>query len=169
MNTEAQELFHETQRFRQWWILGLIGLVVLLVWYAFLSQVVFGESFGSEPAPNYIIYVIFALFGVGLPWLFHALKLVTVVESDCLKIRLFPLFSKVVTLADIKSFQVREYRPIKEYGGWGIRMSVDHGMAYTVSGNRGVQLELMDGKQLLVGSQQADRLEDALKQAIHRI
>lgn len=53
---------------------------------------------------------------------------------------------------------VRQYRPILDYGGWGIRWAPGKGWAYTVRGNLGVQLELSDGKRLLVGSQSPEGL-----------
>jgi hypothetical protein len=36
-------------------------------------------------------------------------------------------------------------------------------MAYNVSGNRGVQLELVSGKRILIGSQQAEELAAAIE------
>ena len=39
------------------------------------------------------------------------------------------------------------------------------GKAYNVSGNEGVQLELTNGKRILIGSQRADELADAIKRA----
>jgi TATA-box binding protein (TBP) (component of TFIID and TFIIIB) len=48
-----------------------------------------------------------------------------------------------------------------EYGGWGIKYG-RKGKAYNVSGNRGVQLVFKDGKQLLIGSQRAEELAEAI-------
>jgi hypothetical protein len=39
-------------------------------------------------------------------------------------------------------------------------------MAYIVSGNRGVRIELKDGKEVLVGSQKADELARAIADRI---
>jgi hypothetical protein len=36
-------------------------------------------------------------------------------------------------------------------------------MAYNVSGNRGVEVELTDGRTVMVGSQRADELAGALR------
>mgnify|MGYP001089165244 CR=1 FL=1 len=36
-------------------------------------------------------------------------------------------------------------------------------MAYNVSGDRGVQIELLNGKRLLIGSQQAEELLRAIQ------
>jgi hypothetical protein len=50
------------------------------------------------------------------------------------------------------------FRPIMEYGGWGIRRGAN-GWAYNVSGNRGVRLVFRDGSTFLIGSQRAEELE----------
>ena len=44
---------------------------------------------------------------------------------------------------------MRRYR---EYGGWGIRGGLRGTKAYNVSGNRGVELMLADGRTVLIGS-----------------
>ncbi len=55
---------------------------------------------------------------------------------------------------------------MKEYGGWGIRYGMK-GMAYNVSGNRGVQLEFETGKRLLIGSQRPEELVSQIQVAIN--
>jgi TATA-box binding protein (TBP) (component of TFIID and TFIIIB) len=59
---------------------------------------------------------------------------------------------------------VREYAPLSEYGGWGLRYSVNHGKAYNVSGNQGVQLFFTNGKKLLIGTQKPEEITAILKQ-----
>ncbi|MHC4338483.1 MAG: hypothetical protein ACYSTG_11155 [Planctomycetota bacterium] len=58
----------------------------------------------------------------------------------------------------------RTYKPIREYGGWGIRYSFRKGIgrAYNMSGNKGVQLVFKNGKKLLIGSQKPDELAQAI-------
>ena len=63
---------------------------------------------------------------------------------------------------------MRQYRPILDYGGWGIRWGPGKGWAYNVSGNRGVQLELLDGKQLLIGSQNPEKLAQMIGKAMNK-
>ena len=62
-------------------------------------------------------------------------------------------------------WEARTYRPILEYGGWGIRYTMGRGWAYNVSGNQGVQLELASGKRILIGSQRAEELARAIGEA----
>jgi hypothetical protein len=56
----------------------------------------------------------------------------------------------------------RVYRPIREYGGWGIRIGMAK-KAYNVSGNRGVELEFEGGRKLLIGSSKPDQLASAIE------
>ena len=93
----------------------------------------------------------------GLSLLFYKLKLITEVDDDGVHIRFYPLGRKHVRFENILSCTSRTYSPIREYGGWGIRFS-RKGMAYNVSGNLGVQLQLLHARPLLIGSQQADEL-----------
>ncbi|MHC4187375.1 MAG: hypothetical protein ACYSRQ_04200 [Planctomycetota bacterium] len=64
---------------------------------------------------------------------------------------------------DLKECYIRTYRPIKEYGGWGIRYGFgESGKAYNVKGNQGLQLVFENGKRLLIGTQKPKRLLEAV-------
>ena len=161
-------LFRETQQFRQrllWFLLvGASVLVVLFFGYGMIKQIVFGQMWGNRPMSNMALIIVglsTILFIIGLMYLFYSLKLITEVRNDGLFIRFFPLSHKIITFDNIKSCEVRSYKPIKEYGGWGIRYGLK-GKAYNVSGNRGVQLELSKGRPLLIGSQKPEELASAI-------
>jgi hypothetical protein len=51
---------------------------------------------------------------------------------------------------------------MREYGGWGVKYGWA-GKAYNISGNRGVQLKLSNGKGLLIGSQRPEELAQAIQ------
>jgi hypothetical protein len=161
--------FHEEQQFRQpWlWILLLVLAVCITVVFVqgFYTQLYLGLPWGERPMSDTALLITGTLsivFTAGFGWLFYQLKLVTEVDSDGIHIRFFPLTRKHIRFEDISSCEVRIYRPIREYGGWGIRFS-RKGRALNVSGNRGVQLEFLQGMPLLIGSQQADDLARAIK------
>ena len=97
--------------------------------------------------------------------LFLAMKMTVQVDREFLRIRYFPLWRKTIPLDDIVRWEARTYRPILEYGGWGIRYRIGKGWAYNVSGNQGVQLELANGQRILIGSQRAMELAMAIGQA----
>jgi len=64
--------------------------------------------------------------------------------------------------------EVRRYRPLAEYDGWGIRWGLHKKRAYIMSGDMGVELELSDGERLLVGSKRPDELANAITTAKSR-
>ena len=170
MNQDATEnvTYCKVQQFRQAWIWLLIVLLVGIAWYGFLQQIVLGKPFGGNPALDLMMWIFWIVFGVGLPLLFYFVKLIVKVKEDGIHIRFFPLHSRLILFKNLKSYEVRQYRPILDYGGWGIRWRPGKGWAYNVSGNRGVQLELADGKQLLIGSQNPEKLAQMIGKAMNK-
>ncbi|APZ48188.1 hypothetical protein BW723_16255 [Polaribacter reichenbachii] len=66
----------------------------------------------------------------------------------------FHLKLKLIAWQDISKAYVRNYSPISDYGGWGLKggWSSAKGKAINVSGDVGIQLELKTGKKLLIGT-----------------
>jgi hypothetical protein len=159
--------YREVQQFRQNWIWLLLALVSGLSWYGFVQQIVFGSPFGSKPAPDIVMWFILIAFGIGLPTFFYYLKLIVEVRENGILIRFFPLHSRFIRFDDLGNYEVRKYHPIREYGGWGIRWG-SKGWAYNVSGNEGVQLELANGKRIMIGSQNPDKLAEMIRKAMEK-
>jgi hypothetical protein len=97
------------------------------------------------------------------------MKLVTHVRSEGIFYRYPPFILKErkFDTKEIEKFEIRKYKPIKDYGGWGIRYGRGRaGRAITVSGNEGLQLYLKSGKKVLIGTQRADALVRAMNKMI---
>ena len=163
---ETELIFREEQRFALW----LRWLVVLsMVWIPPLSIFPLTKT-PPEQSPNEILPAILLIVaGVFVPLtiaaLFWLLKLETEIRPDGLYVRYLPfhIHFKKFAADDLSEYYARQYKPIWEYGGWGIRWSLTKGKAYNVSGNKGVQLVFKNGKRLLIGSQRADELEQAIR------
>ena len=160
--------FHEQQQFRQPWVWLLLLIIAACVGgmfaYGIYTQLYLGQAWGDRPMSDTALVVSAALstlITAGLALLFYKLKLVTLVDPEGIHIRFFPLSNRTIPFDNIISCKVRTYKPIREYGGWGIRFS-RKGRAYNVSGDRGVQLELTKGMPVLIGSQKAEQLADAI-------
>lgn len=80
---------------------------------------------------------------------------------------------RVFPLSAIHDIEVVQYRPLRQFGGWGIRCGRIDGqttMAYTVRGNRGVRFSLTEEirvgfvstRSFLIGSLEPERLQQAL-------
>jgi hypothetical protein len=167
--------FREEQRFRQMWIWLLIlplcfGMIGFFGW-AMVEQLVHARPVGSQPMSDPLLAIIgpvFILFGAGLLWLMWVARLVTEVRDDGIYVRFLPVHRTFHGFLwhEIESFEARKYRPILDYGGWGIRFG-SGGKAYNVSGNRGVLLDLVGQrpKHVLIGSQRPEELAMAVDSA----
>jgi hypothetical protein len=159
-------IFREVQHFfRQWIFLLPVAAVTVIVWYEFAQQIVLGHPQGEEPIPNWLAWVLTIVFGLGFPAAGLLIRLVTEVRPGELLVRLYPFRWVTFPVEAIGKAAVREYSPIKEYGGWGIRVSKWNGRAYNAFGNQGVQLELKTGALVLIGSQRPQELITALQTA----
>jgi hypothetical protein len=159
-------VYNEIQRFRQWWVWILVLFVSGMAWYGAVLQIILKRPFGNNPAPDTVMIVIWAVFGVLFPVFFYSLKLVTEVRSDGVYVRFFPLqfHSHKISFEEIKTYEIRTYAALKEYGGYGIRDG-KKGKAYNVGGNKGIQFEFEDGKRLLVGTQRPEEFAQAIETA----
>ena len=90
------------------------------------------------------------------------MELRVTVTPEAVRIHMAPIFKRMIARADIAGAEARTYSPIREYGGWGIKLG-PRGWAYNVSGTRGVELTLANGKHVMIGSQRAEELEAAIR------
>ncbi len=160
-------LNREIQHFRQPWLWVLILFISIITLWGMIQQLFLGQPFGNNPAPDIVLIIIVIIFGFGFPYAFYTMNLTTEIRSDGIYYRFFPFhlsFHKI-KLEDLAKYEVQTYNPIRDYGGWGIRWG-SKGKAYNVSGNRGVQLEYSNGKQLLIGSQKPEEFAEALDLAL---
>jgi hypothetical protein len=72
-----------------------------------------------------------------------------------------PLVRTVVPFTDIVSIRVVRYRPLGEFGGWGVRGSRQR-RAWAARGDQAVEVTLIGDRVLLIGSDHPQRLENAI-------
>jgi hypothetical protein len=166
-NINTEVLFKEEQRFRHLWLWIVVILASALPWIGLVIQVIFRQKLGNNPAPDWVVILIWLVFGIGLPLFFYSIKLITEVRKDGIHLRFFPFHRKfkIFHYNEIESYTAREYKPIREYGGWGIRYVIG-GIAYNVYGNKGLQLVLKNKKKILVGTQKPEEFYQAINKAV---
>lgn len=165
MNQEKGQssFYREVQRFRQIWLWAVVLAIAGLQWYAAVEQFLFKRPFGDNPMRDIPLAIYWVIFGIGLPALLFFSQLITEVLDDGIYIRFSPFHwtFRRIAFTEIKQCKVQTYNPIRDYGGWGVRIRYK-GKAYNVSGDRGVQIELTNGDRLLIGSQRAVELWQAI-------
>lgn len=167
--------FSEVQQFRQRWLWILLGVSTLAVLAVFghglIEQLALGRPWGDRPVPDgmlILISVIVLLFMGGMLYLFATLQLITVVDDSGIRLRFRPFRTRHIAFGEIAECAARRYRPLAEYGGWGLKYGRS-GWAWNISGDRGVQLVMKSGQRLLIGSQRADDLAAAVRQGMQTL
>jgi len=167
---ENDLIFREEQTFSstlRWLLVVLmaISLAISVIIFVFALM----ETLTQPNKPDILVPTLLSIIAIAIPIaatiLFFILKLETEVRSDGLYVRFYPFHIRFKKFPgeNLAEFYARTYKPIREYGGWGIRCSfTGKGKAYNVSGNKGVQLVFTNGKKLLIGSQKPDDLAAAI-------
>ncbi|MCL4692075.1 MAG: hypothetical protein KJ060_06130 [Candidatus Hydrogenedentes bacterium] len=147
-------LYEETQRFALWVYIVMVGV---------------GKDPGnpeSEPIPIGVVGLT-----MGFLVLMSNLMLLRVrVREEDIYVSLgilFPMMWRRVRLDAIHAELVVKYNPLRNAGGWGMRMGMFESKPTTffnARGNRGVLLE-MDTRPVLIGSQNPEPLAEAIARA----
>lgn len=165
---DQQILFKERQGFKQWWLwMILIFINGFSVW-VLIKKYFHKQPFGDTDYHTYSGAEIPIVVVVLVTILFLITKLETVIQTDKIEVRLFPfqLSFKQYPSNTIKSAFVRTYKPLAEYGGWGMRIDLfGKGEALNVYGDQGIQLVFTNGSKLLIGTQKPDEASAILQKA----
>lgn len=159
-------LFKEEQRFKQTWL--WITLVVSMWLPAFIVSYQLVNAWKSNSDDKLLLLFVFIfllIVAFGFTWLFRKMKLLVEVRSDGVWFKFPPLLYKwkSIKTEEIEKFEVRKYKPIAEYGGWGIKTRwKSRSVAYNVSGNIGLQIYLKNGRKILLGTQKKHAIEFAM-------
>jgi len=156
-------LFREVQYFRNLPLMmaAMGGMAVVIV--LLLFQV---RNLSARDAPLLPVYVPIFIMALML-LLFVVMRLEVEVSTTSFRYRFFPFlpFWREFRLDFVESAEAVTYRPILEFGGWGIRYG--RGMwAYTVSGNRGVVVRIRSGRTFMIGTSKPEELQRSLGRAV---
>jgi hypothetical protein len=165
MKTSDIFLFEERQHFRQWWHWLIIGAVNGLFLFGVWKQVINHEQFGDKPMSDAGLLAM-AVISLICSAMLYRLRLETRISKEALNVRFYPfqLKYRCYPWSQMSKYYIRQYNPITEYGGWGIRLGIfGKGKALNVSGNKGLQLEFSNGKKLLIGTNKPDQLQEVLE------
>ena len=170
MDAENDVVFREEQRFSCWIVGFLVAVMAVTVVVEFFA---FRKAISEQQATLFLSVVIVGagmVVPIGVSAMFLLLKLETEVRAGGLYVRFFPVHIKFKKFCaeDLSECYARAYRPLVEYGGWGIRFG-KQGRAYNVSGKKGVQLVLKNGKRLLIGSQKSEELAAAISSFMKKV
>jgi len=165
MEASDEVRFREVQRAGRpwWWVIAIMAVTyggVILALYLSDEAVRAKDLWAVGVGVAVMVGVTFLLLGA---------KLETEVRGDGVYVRLFPfhLSFREIPLEDVVKVEARSYRPLREYGGWGIRCG-RKGRAYNMSGNEGVRIDYANERHMLIGSQRSEELAAAIEEVLKR-
>ena len=146
-------VFKEEQRFNQWWLIvicTIAGIGILLnlgLFQGFSENLSISKLLGAALG-------LFICIGIFL------VKMHTKIDKSGVKVWFSPFrfTKKSFRWNELENAHTRKYRPISEFGGWGIRIFRKH-KAYNVKGDKGIQLKTKEGKFFLIGTQQTQNVD----------
>ena len=156
------KVFKEEQRFTQTWLILIIVLCTAIPFligiYGIIQQITYKKPFGDNPMSD-LGLIIFTISMLLVSLLIFIFKLKTRIDEIGIHFQFFPIHLKFKTIrwTEINKINVRTYNPIGEFGGWGIKNG-----SYTISGDIGIQLELKNGKKLLIGTKKENEAKQVL-------
>ena len=154
----ATAVFREEQYF-DWRVYALIASLQILT--------ALGLLHGRDRSLELVLGLV---VGIGLVMFLVVGLLYMTTEVTPTDVRIWfgwvPAYRRIVPIGDVRRVEVVTFRPIADYGFWGIRSGRDGERALIARGNRGVRLELADGSLLLIGSQRPETLAAALESAM---
>lgn len=146
--------FQERQRFDQWglWIIVAILAIAPIITGLFIE--------------NRVGIIISLIAAIPLITLLLITRLKTDISEKGIFVKFFPIyvFDKIILWEQIEDIHIRHYNSLGEFGGWGVRISYKHGMAYNVKGKTGIQITFKNGKKLLIGTQKPDEAMKVIDQ-----
>ncbi len=125
------------------------------------KQIIMGEPFGGNPMSNTGL-VVFAVFIFSLVGLLILIKLKTTIDTNKIEMNFFPFVRRTIKWTEIKKAEVVNYGFV---GGWGIRLWTQYGTVYNIKGNKGLAIELLNGKKYLIGTQKETEMNEIVKNA----
>lgn len=134
--------FRETQRLRQPWVWGLIGVVSV-------PALVFGSVVGLLIILPTVAFV-------------YSIRLITEVRTDGIYLRFAPIHRSFRRLPfdEIERVERTEFG-LLTYGGIGIRWTPDT-VAYMTTKGSGIKIDRQNAKSVVIGSQETSALLKAI-------
>lgn len=156
------KVFKEEQRFTQLWLIVLLTFS-LLVPVGLIIQEYAKQN--TKMTSNQFVFGILAILASVL--LIFIFKLTTRIDETGIHYKFFPFHwkYKLISWNNISKAYVRTYSPIGDYGGWGLKGKWfgTKGKAINISGDIGIQLELKNGKKILIGTNKKNDANSVLE------
>ena len=164
------KVFKEEQRFTQTWLILILAVGIIMPIAIIVKEYL---EINTKMSTNEFVLTLTGIL-VSISFIFF-FKLTTRIDEKGIHYQFFPFhFSlKTIRWEEINKAYLRNYDPIGEYGGWGLKggfpFNKKRGKAINVSGDLGIQLELKNEKRLLIGTQKEFEVKKVLTTYFNKV
>ncbi len=160
-------IYREEQRFG-WWAYALMAFLVALGWAMFEGRGPFGVPQIGIRGHHLVTGIAAGLVLFSVIIVAGFLRMTTLVTPTDVRVwfGFIPTYRRSIAIGTIARVEIIRYRPILDYGGWGIRVGRNGDRALNARGDRGVRLHLVDGSKIVIGSQRPEELALAVEGAL---
>ena len=151
-------LFKENQKFTQWWLWALLLGITCIPLYGLYRQLIIEIPFGNNPISD-VGLILVLLFMLAFMGFFFSMRLRTEIDPQEIRMSYFPFLKKRIFWNEVTSAKIVNYG----FVGYGIRIGSKYGTIYNTKGNKGLAIELKNGKKLCIGTQKPQELEKIIE------
>lgn len=159
-------VFQEKQLFNNKWHIVLFSIIICL-------------SIGStillfiQQKGHFFVLLPSGLSFVLILALWFSMQLKTRIDIHGIHYQYLPFHLKERHLDwnELQAVEIKGYRPLQDYGGWGIRFGgFDfNNILLNVAGKKGIYVQLKSGRRIMIGTQKPYEAEQALEHYQNRI
>ena len=152
--------YYERQKI-PWWMILIIAFINIPFITGCIVQLGMGKPWGDKPMSDtmlIIVTVLIALFTIGSSFM----RLDTVINKEGVYEQMFPIQLKFGFTPWSFISDVSLKKNLWGYGGWGIRYNGFGEKSYNINGNNVIQLTLMNGKKVFIGTRKPKEVADFL-------
>lgn len=143
----------EDQRFRRWDVLAFVTFLLALAIFRFI------EGLYLRDWQEFAVAILCSsLLGITLYFLL-SIRLIVKIDENKISYRYYPLHFRKhkIKWEEIEQCELVDTPVASELSGWAVRFASDEKM-FSVSGRRGLYLQLKDGREFFIGSKHLGEL-----------
>ncbi|MHB1000697.1 MAG: DUF1648 domain-containing protein [Armatimonadota bacterium] len=136
----------------------MLSIAMVIAGVGFLIAAVL--TIGSGAAPYGLL--LNGLLFIAIAVIFHGMAVTVTPNRLLVKLETTGIKLLTINMDDIAEVETHTFSPLADFGGWGIRFNTKM-RGYYWRGNRGVLLTLKNGRKILIGSDDPERLAAVVK------
>lgn len=140
----------------------MIAFFIIALCYRFIDQH-FIHPIEEATLSLSVFLILMSILGVTLTY-FLNLRLTTKINEKGIRFQYSPWQheQRKIKWNEIENWEIIDMPTTAEYSGWGVQFNNSN--VYTVSGFRGLKLELTNGETVFIGSRKLTKLRELMKQ-----